>query len=242
MGVGFIILIFLLFFYYFVPILLFFNKSTKKNIKSKVLFVPVVITIIIIPLIIIDNRKTAALYDKYPQMDKITFENPIADVRDSIIELQKIMDKLPKRLDQESVSYSLDKYHQRYNYFTYNWYNLGRFEDLEKDDSLRKYKVAPSDSNWTKYMGANFQPFSVLNQIEAHKFINLIHYLDHNHLNTANIERNHQISLAYNDSLRVNVPGNLGFRTIALSDTGYFSHDFYTIIDSITGVYLLDQK
>ena len=178
MVVGFIILIFILFFFYFVPILLFFSKDTKKSIKSKILYVPLVITFLITTFIIIDNRKTAALYDKYPQMNKITFENTVAAVRDSVRELQKIMDKLPKRLDHESVSYSLDKYPQRYNYFTYNWYDFGRFEDLEKGDSLRKYRVATSDSNWIKYIGANFQPFSVLNKAEAQRFISLIHYLN----------------------------------------------------------------
>jgi hypothetical protein len=149
------------------------------------------------------------------------------------------MNKLPKRLDHQSVSYSLDKYPQRYDYFTYNWYDLGRFNDLEKGDSLRRYKVEQSDSNWTKYMGTSFQPFNKLNQAEAQRLINLIHYLDHNHLNAANIENN-QISLAYNDSLRICC--NVGFRTLALSDTGYFDKLFYYVMDSTNNIYLLIQK
>ncbi len=150
------------------------------------------------------------------------------------------MGKLPKRWDHGSVSYALDKFPLRHNFFSYNCYDLGQFEDLEKDDSLRKYKITESDrQHWKKYMSSDLLPFDVLNRQEAKRFINLIHYLDRNHLNAANLEKE-IISFDYNDSLRMS--DNIGFRTIAIDTSGYYGPDFFDVIDNKNGVYLLRKN
>ena len=59
---------------------------------------------------IISTGQSNALYKKYPQANKLTFENTPEDVRDSILSLQDLMEKLPKRWDNEGVSYEIEKY------------------------------------------------------------------------------------------------------------------------------------
>ena len=55
-------------------------------------------------LLILISKKDDQAFQKFPQANKITFFNRANDVRYSIIQIQRIMEKLPKRTDDRSVS------------------------------------------------------------------------------------------------------------------------------------------
>lgn len=240
MGVGYIILPFLILIFYIIPFGLFFIKRINKGIRISLLSIPLLLTIVFITYAVIDDNKSNELYRKFPQANNITFLNSAKDVRDSIIQLQKIMEKLPKRSDHESVSYSLDKHPQRYYSFSFNWFDLDNLRNLEKSNNLHDFKITESISNeWTKYVSSDLFPFDTLTQSETKRFINLIKYLDRNSLSAANLENN-IIAFDYNDSLRMS--DNLGFRKITLDTSGYYGSDFFDIIDKQNGLYLLRKK
>ena len=240
MGVGYIILPFIILIFYIIPFVLFFIKRINKGIRLSLLCIPLLLTIVFITYAVIENHKTQELYLKFPQVNNITFLNPANDVRDSIFQLQKIMKKLPKRSDHESVSYALDKHPERYFSFSFNWFAFNKLEYLEQNDNLHDFKITESIRNeWTKYVSFDLFPFDTLTQSETKRFISLIKYLDKNNLSAANLADN-IITFDYTDSLRLS--DNLGFRTITLDTSGYYGPNFFEIIDKQNGFYLLREK
>jgi hypothetical protein len=187
---------------------------------------------------LIEAKKQEALYKKYPQVNKIIFNNNFNDVRDSILQLKILMKKLPKRLDHESICYSIDKYVTRLNNFSFNWFDLENLADLEKENNQYKYS-GNQISDWNKYIGKDLRPFKSLSEAELKRFFKLIKYLDKNSLNGANIEGN-IISFDYSDSLRM--AKGTGFRTITNDTSGYYGPQFFDIIDSRNGFFLLRKK
>ncbi|MGV9004040.1 hypothetical protein [Flavobacterium sp.] len=240
MAVGYVILPFVILIFYIIPIGLFFNKSIRKSTRLFLLSIPILLTVILTTYTIIDNNDTEELLLRFPQTNKITFSNSTKDIRDSIIQLQRIMQKLPKRSDHQSVSYVLDKHPQRYYSFSFNWYRIGNLKNLENDHKLHDFKIGKEDAiDWNKYVNKDLTPFDTLNPNECLRFINIIKFLDKNNLNAANLEDN-IISFDYNDSLRIS--DNMGFRKITLDTTGYYGAGFFEIIDRKDGFYLLRKK
>jgi hypothetical protein len=240
MGVGFFLAPIFLLLFYVVPIGLFFYKKIRRNIRLILLLIPIFFTVFFIVFAIIESKKTSELYAKFPQVNNITFKNLPLDIKDSIIQLQVILDKLPKRWDHKSVSYTLDKYPDSYNYFNFNWIKIGYFDTLITNSDFRTISIPDfQKSTWEEYINSDFLPFDILNPKEASRFIGLIKYLDFNKLNAANLEDG-IISLTYNDSLRISE--NTGFRTIVIDTSGYYGSDFFDIIDIKDGIYLLRKK
>ena len=240
MGVGYYLLPIVIVIFYIIPIGLFFFKRIRKGIRIGLLFIPILITVLFVLIAVVDSKKTTDLYKRFPQMNKITFNSPIKDIKDSIIQLQLIMDKLPRRSDHESVSYSLDKYPESYNNFSFNWFKLANFHDLIKDNNLHDYKISETNRiDWKKYVGLDFTPFDTLSNNEAKRLIGLIQFLDFNKLNAANLAEG-VLSFDYNDSLRISK--GLGFRTIVIDTSGYYGSEFFDIIDKKEGLYLLIKK
>jgi hypothetical protein len=239
MGAGILIFPFILLFLYIIPIGGFFFKRINKAFRIGLLCIPVVVTFVAAILMIKDANKQEWLYKRFPQMNTLTFKDAPHVVRDSILVLQQIMNKLPKRKDHQSISYTLDKYPERYNYFTYNWYDAGSFKRLAEGDNLRHFAFNADTTDWHKYMGTNTMPFIALTPLEAKTFLQLIKYLDRNHLNAATLEDG-TIALDYNDSLRIS--DGLGFRKVTIADSGYYSSEFFDIIDRKEGIYLLRKK
>lgn len=240
MGVGYIILLFLILIFYIIPFGLFFIKRINKGIRISLLCIPILLTIFFFAYVVIDNDKTQKLYRKFPQVNNITFLNSANDVRDSIFQLQKIMKKLPIRSDHESVRYTLDKHHQRYYSFSFNWFDVEKLDYLELNNNLHDFKIKESlRADWTKIVSSDLFPFDTLTQSETKRFISLIKYLDRNNLSGANLANN-IITFDYCDSLRMS--DNLGFRTITLDTSGYYGPNFFDIIDKQNGFYLLRKK
>jgi hypothetical protein len=240
MGTGYIVLPVIILIFYIIPFGLFFNKRLKKGIRIALLCIPLFLTVISIIYLIIDNNKTEELYRKFPQVDKIIFLNKTSDVRDSILQLQKIMEKLPRRWDHETVSYSLDKYRYRYNLFSFNWFDFNKLEYLEQSNNLHDFKIIEANkSEWRKYVSTNLFPFGNLTQFETKRFIILIKFLDKNSLSGAELKEN-KITFDYNDSLRYS--DNTGSRTIALDTSGSYGPLIFDMIDKKDGFYLLRRK
>ena len=240
MGVGYIIVPIVILIFYIIPIGLFFVKSIKKNIRLSILCIPLLLTILFITYINIDIHRTNELHQKFPQANQITFLHSTREVRDSIIQLQRIMEKLPKRSDHQSVSYRLDKHPQRHNSFAFNWYEIDNLKNLESGDNFREFKMSEAmEIDPGKYAFSDLTPFDTLNLNECLRFINLIKFLDKNNLNAANLEEN-IITFDYNDSLRMS--DNVGFRKITLDTSGYYGPEFFDIIDHKDGFYLLRKK
>ena len=55
-------------------------------------------------LLILISKKDDQAFQKFPQANKITFFNRGNDARESIVQIQRIMEKLPKHTDNRSVS------------------------------------------------------------------------------------------------------------------------------------------
>jgi hypothetical protein len=240
MGVGYFLLPIVIVIFYIIPIGLFFFKRIRKVVRIGLLFIPILITVLFVLIAVIDSKNTTDLYNRFPQMNKITFNSPIKDIKDSIIQLQLIMDKLPKRWDHKSVSYSLDKYPGSYNNFSFNWFKLADFHDLVKDNNFHDYQISESNmSEWKKYVGLDFTPFDTLSYNDTKRLIGLIQFLDFNKLNAANLA-DRIISFDYYDSLRIS--NGLGFRKIVIDTSGYFGSKFFDIKDHKEGLYLLIKK
>ena len=239
MGVGYFLLPIILLIFYVIPIGLFFFKSIKKRIRQILLLIPIVVTIVYASVAIISTGQSNALYKKYPQANKLTFENTPEDVRDSILALQDLMEKLPKRWDNEGVSYEIEKYRDRINHMTLNRYRIGKLDDFDSDSSLRELQIPKTlQADWIKYVGKDITPFDTLTQNEAIRFIKLIKYLDSNKLNGAFYDG--KIGLRYNDSLRI--WAGTGFRTVIIDTSGYYDYHGYEIIDKINEIYLTRDK
>jgi len=240
MGAGYIIGPILIILIYIIPLVLLFDKRKKKRDRFALLCIPLLFTIIFTIVIVIDNKKTEKLFQKFPQANKITFFNRANDVRDSIIQIQRIMEKLPKRTDHGSVSYILEKYPNSHNTFSFNWSAIDNLEYLEQDNNLHNFKIGEQvKSDWTEFVSSGLYPFDTLTRIESRRFIKLIKYLDRNSLNAANLKDN-IITFSYNDSLRISE--NIGFRTITLDTSGYFGSDFFHVMDKRNGFFLLIKK
>lgn len=240
MGAGFIIFPFILLIFYIIPILLFFKKSIKKNTRYALLSIPIFFTGLFSIVLISDNERTEKNYQRFPQTNNISFINSTKEIKDSILQLQNIMNKLPKRLDQNSVTYTLDKHPERHYSFTFNWYEIGNLQNLELGDNLRIFEISQQHlADWSKYVGNDITPFDTLSKDECLRFINLIKFLDRNNLNAASLTKN-IILFDYNDSLSMS--HNLGSRKITLDTSGYYAPDFFDIIDSIDGFFLLRRK
>lgn len=236
MGVGFFLLPVILLLFYIIPIGLFFFKSIKKRIRQIILLIPITVTIFFTSVAIIETVKTNTLYEKYPQANNLTFRDKPENVRDSIIALQVLMEKLPKRWDNEGVSYEIEKYRDRHNYLSLNRYSLGKFGDLNTDSALRYIQIPESVKNdWIKYVGNDIIPFDTLTQSEAIRLIGVIKYLDFNKLNGAFLHDG-KIGLTYNDSLRI--WAGTGFRNVIIDTLGYYDYHGYEIIDSEKGLFL----
>ena len=239
MGVGFFLLPIILLFFYIIPIGLFFFKSIKKRIRQILLLIPIAVTILFASVAIISTGRSNALYKKYPQANKLTFRDNPESVRDSILALQDLMEKLPKRWDNEGVSYEIEKYRDRINQMTLNRYRIGKLDDFTSDSSLINMQIPKSvQADWIKYVGSDIIPFDTLTQSEANRFLKLIRYLDSNNLNGAFYDG--KIGLKYNDSLRIWV--GTGFRTVIIDTSGYYDFHGYEIIDEINEIYLTRDK
>jgi len=239
MGVGFFLLPIILLFFYIIPIGVFFFKSIKKRIRQILLLIPIAVTILFASVAIISTGKSNALYKKYPQANKLTFRDNPESVRDSILALQDLMEKLPKRWDNEGVSYEIDKYRDRINQMTLNRYRIGKLDDFTSDSSLINMQIPKSvQADWIKYVGSDIIPFDTLTRSEANRFLKLIRYLDSNNLNGAFYDG--KIGLKYNDSLRIWV--GTGFRTVIIDTSGYYDYHGYEIIDEINEIYLTRDK
>ncbi len=240
MGVGFFLLPIILLFFYIIPIGLFFFKSIKKRIRQILLLIPIAVTILFASVAIISTGKSNALYKKYPQVNKLTFKDNPENVRDSILALQNLMEKLPKRWDNEGVSYEIEKYRDKVNQMTINRYLIGKLDDFNSESTLRELQIPKSSqADWVKYVGNDIIPFDTLTQNEAKRFINLIKYLDLNKLNGAFL-KNGKIGLTYNDSLRV--WAGTGFRTVIIDTSGYSDFHDYEIIDNKENIYLTRHR
>jgi hypothetical protein len=222
MGVDFFLLPIILLFFYIIPIGLFFLKSIKKRIRHIILLIPIVVTILFTSVAIIETKKTNDLYKKYPQANKLTFMDKPENVRDSILALQDLMEKLPKRWDNNGVSYEIEKFRDRHNQLTLNRYRLGKFDDLISDSVFRYLRIPESvKTDWIKYVGNDIIPFDTLTRSETMRFISLTNYLDLNKLNGAFLHDG-KIGLTYNDSLRIWV--GTGFRTVIIDTSGYYDY------------------
>jgi hypothetical protein len=241
MGVGEFLLPWVLLIFYVIPICLFFFKRINKRIRIVFLSIPLLITALLSGYIIIDNFESESLNRRFPEVNNITFKNSTIAVRDSILVLKTIMGKLPRRNDQESVIYSLDKFPETYNVFSFNWFDFDNFENLEKDNNLLNYKISePLTEEWKKFIGNDLLPFDTLTQNESRKFLDLIKFLDHNQLSAATLSSDNVISFVYNDSLRYS--DDTGFRTNTLDTSGYFGSTFFQLIDQKDGIFLLIKK
>ncbi len=240
MGVGFYLLPIIILFFYIIPIGLFFIKRIRKRIRQIILLIPIAVTILLASVAIIETRKTNKLYKKYPQVNKLTFIDKPENVRDSILILQRLMDKLPKRWDNEGASYEIEKYRDRINHITLNRYRIGKLDNFNSDSALRELQIPKSSqADWIKYVGNDIIPFDTLTQNEAMRFINLIKYLDLNKLNGAFL-KNGKIGLTYNDSLRI--WAGTGFRTVIIDTSGYSDFHDYEIIDNKDKIYLTRHR
>jgi hypothetical protein len=239
MGAGTFIFPFVLLFVYIISIAGFFYKRLTRVLRLVLICIPIGVTLAIAILMAEEANKQEQLNKRFPQINALTFKDALPAIRDSILALQQIMKKLPKRNDHQSVSYTLDKYPGRYNNFTYNYYDAGSFDNLTKGDNLRHLIFKRDTAGWQEYIGKNTAPFMALTLLEAKKFIRLLQYLDKNHLNAATLEGGF-IALDYNDSLRIS--DGLGFRTVTVVDSGYYSSKFFDIIDQKSGLYLLRKK
>lgn len=240
MGVGFFLLPIVILLFYIVPIGLFFFKKINKTVRLILLVIPFSVTMLFVIVALNENKKSNELHAKYPQINTLIFKDSAIAIKDSIFQLQILMDKLPKRWDHNSVSYTLDKYPDSYNYLSFNWIKTCHFDRLMSDSDFRAISIPDSQkSNWEQYINSDFLPFDTLSSQEASRLIKLINFLDCNKLNAANLEDG-IISLTYNDSLRIS--DNAGFRTIVIDTTGYYGSDFFDIIDRRDGIYLLRKK
>jgi len=239
MGVGYFLLPIILLFFYLIPIGLFFFKSIKKRIRQILLLIPIGFTIFFTSAAIISTGKSNSQYEKYPQANKLTFKDKAEDVRDSIFELQDLMKKLPKRWDNQGVSYEIEKYSDRINHVTLNRCRIGKLDDFNSDSTLRELQIPKtSQIDWVRYVGNDIMPFDTLTQSEAIRFLKLIKYLDSNNLNSASYDG--KIGLKYNDSLRI--WAGTGFRTVITDTSGYFDSQGYEIIDELKDIYLIRDK
>ena len=201
--------------------------------------IPIGFTMFFASVAIISTGKENALYEKYPQANNLTFIDKPENVRDSIIVLQDLMEKLPKRWDNEGVSYEIEKYRDRINQMTLNRYRIGKLDDFNSESTLRELQIPnSSQADWIKYVGNDLIPFDTLTQSEAIRFIKLIKYLDSNKLNGAFYDG--KIGLKYNDSLRI--WAGTGFRTVIIDTSGYYDYHGYEIIDEINDIYLTRDK
>ncbi len=240
MGAGYVAFPLAILFFYIIPIRIFFSATDEKGYRSFLLGIPIFFTLLSITFVVIETKKTEDLYRKFPQANKLIFLNPANEIRDSICQLQSIMEKLPRRSDYQSVSYSLNKRPEKYHSFSFNWFDFDKIEFLEQKNNLRNFKVPKSSiKGWTEYVSSDLFPFDTLTSLEAKKFISLLKYLDKNNLNAANLEYD-LITFDYNDSLRIS--NNLGFRTVTLDTNWYFNPNYFTILDKKNGFYLLSKK
>ncbi|MFT6947903.1 MAG: hypothetical protein ACJARP_002335 [Vicingaceae bacterium] len=237
MGVGYVILPIVILLFYILPVALYFVKKINKKTRKVIISIPLFLTIILATFIFIDNYKQEELYKKFPEINKITFKNSTEELKDSIFQLEKLMLKLPKRTDYNSINYSLDKFKGRHNLLRFNWFKIGTLNDLKEKNNLINYKINISEqADWREWVNNDIKPFNSLSPAESKRFIKLIEFLDQNSLSAMKIEDN-MTTFSYNDSLRIS--DGLGFRTITMDTTDYYGPPFFKIIDRKDGFYLL---
>ena len=198
------------------------------------LSIPIGFTLIFAVGVLYDNYRTGKLYERL-KVNKLTFRNPNSAVRDSIIELKNLMEKLPRRQDHGAVDYSIDKYPNSYGQFNFNWQKIGGFEALTINNRFRSIEL----KSLTEWGTQDKTPFDTLTQAECDRFISLIEFLDFNKLNGAELNSFGDISLSYNDSLRI--AEGVAFRTVVLDTTNSFSPSIYYCFDSKDGLYLVTR-
>ena len=224
---------------YLVPILLFFVPKINKSVRFSLLLLPMGFTLWIAYETQKDRAATKALYLKYPQANKITFVNSIADVRDSIEVLKTLMKKLPHKNDLNTVDYVINKYPAPHNYFSLNWCIFEDINSFYTTVNLLDYKI-PKDSqaDWERIVSEDMYPFRCFNKNEAKRFLLLIKYLDRNSMNAANLYGNNYITLQYNDSLRI--WADIGFREISIDTNDSYSSEKQDLLDAQNGLYLIE--
>ncbi|MDW7690950.1 hypothetical protein R9C00_20660 [Flammeovirgaceae bacterium SG7u.111] len=234
MGVGYLILPFIVLLFYVIPIGIALFSGTSRKAKFGVLAIPVAFTLIFAIRVVWDKYQTSKKIERLPQANKLTFRSSNSAVRDSIIEIKNILKKLPTRRDHGSVSYSIDKYSDSYGQFNFNWARIGHFQHLTKR-GLQKVKLKEL-SEWGTQ---DKTPFDTLSSNEAERLVKLIEFLDYNQLNGAELNSFGDISLTYNDSLRISE--NIGFRKVVLDTTKSFPPNLYHCFDSKDGLYLVKR-
>ena len=179
-------------------------KVINKWIRRFFLFIPISATIAIIYVQMFDSINSYILDKKFPETNNIILKDSTNAVRDSIIVLQKLMEKLPKsKLGNKFVHYEISKYPGKMNIFELNKKPIGPLNDLKTGIISRNLKTNVSTNSKRSYRIQNDNmPLSKLSNSQVSRFIKLISYLDSNKLNGA-LLINNSIEVRYNDSLRI---------------------------------------
>jgi hypothetical protein len=225
-------------FVYIVPIGTVLIGGLSRNNKYAIIAVPSLFTLMILSLMASDGYDYWSTRIMYPEMFELKCKNSTNSVKDSIIELQLLMAKLPRRLDDNSVEYSIDRHKDRYNQFRFNWRLIGDYQNLANANALRSVSI-PSKV-LTEGESHDNIPFDTLSNEEVNRFLELIKFLDANKLTGAKLDDAGSISIFYNDSLSFSEQTQL--RRVVLDTSGFYSSESFRFLDSRDGMHLIVSR